>query len=84
MQLDVLTPIVCSCRSRQGSQVNVVQRVGPKQNLNIKGWNSHVYRKVPGNHGSRNLSRDNLSREIGCKHDIAMLRLMCVFCINRV
>ena len=29
------------------------------------GWNSHVRREFPGNVESTNLSRDNLSREIG-------------------
>ena len=34
-------------------------------NLNCKGWNSNVHRGLPGNFESTNLSRDNLSREIG-------------------
>ena len=33
--------------------------------LNLKGWKSHVYREFSGNLESSNLSRDNLSREIG-------------------
>ena len=37
---------------------------GPKQNLNIKGWNSHVHRESPRHFESTNLSRRNLSREI--------------------
>ena len=31
-----------------------------------KGWNSQAHREFPGKFESRNLSRDNLSREIGC------------------
>ena len=33
--------------------------------LTFKGWNSHVHRKLLGCFESTNLSRDNLSREIG-------------------
>ena len=33
--------------------------------LSLRGWNSHVHRKFPGYFESTNLSRDNLSREIG-------------------
>ena len=32
---------------------------------NLKGWNSHVHSEFPINVESSNLSRDNLSREIG-------------------
>ena len=32
---------------------------------NSKGWNTHVHRNFPGFVGSTNLSRDNMSREIG-------------------
>ena len=35
-----------------------------EQNLNIKGWNSHVHRGFPGKFETSNLSRDNVSREI--------------------
>ena len=42
-----------------------IQRVWLKQNLNIKGWNSHVHREFPGKLESSNLSMDDLSREIG-------------------
>ena len=34
-------------------------------NINSKGWNSHVHRGFPGKFESSNLSRDNVSREIG-------------------
>ena len=47
------------------------QRVWLKQNLNLKGWNSHVHGESPGISESANLSRDNLSREIGRRHDHA-------------
>ena len=40
-------------------------RVWLKQNLTLKGWHSHVHRKFPGKCESNNLSRSNLSREIG-------------------
>ena len=41
------------------------QRVWLKQNLNFKGWSSHVHRGFPGSFESSYLSKDNLSREIG-------------------
>ena len=41
------------------------QRVWLKQNLQFKGWNCHVRKEFPGKFESINLSRDNLSREIG-------------------
>ena len=31
----------------------------------LKGWNSHAHREFPGNLESTNLSRDNLSTDIG-------------------
>ena len=34
-------------------------------NLYLEGWNYHVHRGSPGNFESRNLSRDNLCKEIG-------------------
>ena len=34
-------------------------------NLNVKGWTSHAHREFPAKFESTNLSRDNLSREIG-------------------
>ena len=37
-----------------------------KRHFNFKGWNSHVHRESPGKFESTHLSRDNLSREIGC------------------
>ena len=33
--------------------------------LNLDGWNSHVHRGFPGKFESSNVSRDNISREIG-------------------
>ena len=36
-----------------------------KHNLKFKGWNSHVYKGFPGKFESTNLSRDNLSTEMG-------------------
>ena len=36
-----------------------------KHNLNLKGWNSHAHRGLPGKFESSNLSRDDMSREIG-------------------
>ena len=38
---------------------------GLTQNLGFMGWNSQAHRELPGNVESSNLSRDNLSREIG-------------------
>ena len=40
------------------------QRVRLKQNLNLKGWNSHVHRAFPGKLESNNLSIEIPSREI--------------------
>ena len=37
------------------------------QNLNSKGWNSKAHEGFPGKFESTNLSRDNVSREIGCR-----------------
>ena len=42
-----------------------LRRVWLKRSLNFKGLNSHARREVPGIVESTNLSRDNLSREIG-------------------
>ena len=41
----------------------------------LKGWNSHVRRESPGKLESRNLCRDNLSREVGrsCSADLRHL-----------
>ena len=36
-----------------------------KHNLQFKSWNSHVHLVISRNFESTNLSRDNLSREIG-------------------
>ena len=33
--------------------------------FSFRGWNSHAQKEFPGNFESNNLSRDNLSREIG-------------------
>ena len=33
--------------------------------LVVKGWNSHTHREFPGKFEASNLSRDNLSREMG-------------------
>ena len=33
--------------------------------FNFKGWSSHVHGEIPRSFESTNLSRDNLSREIG-------------------
>ena len=43
----------------------VVKGVRLKRNLNLKGWDSHVHRGFPGRFESSNISRDNVSREIG-------------------
>ena len=45
-----------------------------ERNLNLKGWKSHVLREVPGKFESSNLSRDNLSREIGRKAETVVGR----------
>ena len=50
---------------RSPSEDSGLRGVRLRQNLNLKGWNSHVHRKFPGSFGSTNLSRDNLSSEIG-------------------
>ena len=42
-----------------------IQGVLLKHHLNFKGWNSHVHREFSGKSESSNLSRDNVSREIG-------------------
>ena len=39
----------------------------------IKGWNSQAHRESPGKFESRNLSRDNLSREIGRSKGFSLL-----------
>ena len=52
------------------------RRVWLKHNVNFKGWNSQDCRGFPGKFESSNLSRDNLSREIGrspCKDDCGSL-----------
>ena len=47
------------------------QRVRLKHNLMFRGWNSHAHREFQTKSESRNLSRDNLRREIGrnCAHN---------------
>ena len=40
-------------------------RVGLEHNLNLKGWTSHVHRGFHSKFESSNVSRDNVSREIG-------------------
>ena len=42
--------------------------------LICKGWDSQAHRELPGKLESSNLSRDNLSREIGRSHPIPLLR----------
>ena len=42
-----------------------LRRARIEQYLNFKGWNYHVHMEFPGSFESTNLSRDNLSREIG-------------------
>ena len=44
-----------------------------KHNLNLKGWNSQAYRGFPGKFDSSNVSRDNVSREIGRKHGFSRI-----------
>ena len=39
--------------------------MGLEHNLNLKGWNSQVHRGFPRKSESSNVSRDNVSREIG-------------------
>ena len=41
------------------------QRVLIKLNLDFKGWSSQAHREFPGNVESTNVSRDDVSREIG-------------------
>ena len=41
-------------------------------NINVKGWNSHVHKDLPGYFESTNLSRDDLSREIGRKRHLSV------------
>ena len=52
------------------------QRVLLQQNLNFKGWISHVLREFPGKLASRNLSRDTLSREIGHAQQVAISAIL--------
>ena len=58
-------------RCRSGTSANLrtkildVQRVWLKHNLNYEGWNSHVHGGLPRKFESSNISRDNLSGEIG-------------------
>ena len=60
------SPSLTACRLRPISVLRFWISDGwPKQNLNHTGWNSQVHRGFPGNVESANLSRDNLSREIG-------------------
>ena len=51
---------------RTKSAIAGLQRVLLKHYLNNKGWNSQVHWEFPGRFKSKNLSRDNLSTEIGC------------------
>ena len=50
------------------------QRVWLKCNLKFKGWNSQAHREFPGKFDSSNVSRDNVSREIVRKWDVALSR----------
>ena len=43
-----------------------------QHNLNLKGWNSHAHRGFPGKFESSNVSRDNVSREIGCNTHVGI------------
>ena len=47
------------------TKIHDFRGLASKQNLDSKGWNYHVDRGFPGKVVSTNLSRDNLSREIG-------------------
>ena len=56
-----------------------ILRVWLKDNLNWKGWNCHVHRVFSGMLESSNVSRDNVSREIGrmnvgCRNERLRLR----------
>ena len=53
--------------------------VSLKRNLDFEGWSSHVHRVFPWNLESTNLSRDNLSREIGRSHGQIHRRYFCDF-----
>ena len=44
------------------------QRVSLKQNINYKGWLFQAHGEFAGKFESSNLSRDNITREIGRKH----------------
>ena len=62
----------CACKRGEGTAnlpANIVDFRGVllKHNLNLKGWNSHVHRKFTGRFESSNVSRDNVSREMGRK-----------------
>ena len=58
--------LVCIPYGQSPHQDSWFQRVWLKHNLNAKGWNSHAQGQFPGKSESRNLSRDTLSKEIGC------------------
>ena len=47
------------------TKILVFRGFEPQHNLDCKGWSSHVHREFPGNVESTNLSRDDLSGEIG-------------------
>ena len=57
----VFSQTAVSCRMRPISvQNSEFQRVWLRQNLNLKGWDSHVHRESPGNLESTNLSWESL------------------------
>ena len=46
-----------------------------KRKLNLKGWNSQVHRGFPRKSESSTVSRGSISREIGRKHGVKVLRV---------
>ena len=72
---DIFSRTVCCPRVRPVRAVRPISLlrfwvswVWLNQNLNSTGWNSHIQWEWSGNLESTNLSRDNLSREIGRKN----------------
>ena len=52
-------------RAHESSTAAAAVRRAPPGQTAKRGWNSHVQRELPGMFESSNLSRDDLSREIG-------------------
>ena len=50
----------------------------------LKGWNYHVHRGFPRKSESRNLSRDNMSREIGRMNTLNVLIIPNLQCTAEV